>query len=88
MGIEGFTSFKIIQILKVNEYSSLEVMCKGRLLCDQREIGSPELFCLKYSEWSYTLLRKCVEMLSLSISHPQLRKTNVYKISFPASEEW
>lgn len=32
MGIEGLTSFKIIQILKVNEYSSLEIMSIGRLV--------------------------------------------------------
>lgn len=44
MGTERLTSFQIIQILKVNcnGYSSLEIICKGRLLYYQREIGSLE----------------------------------------------
>lgn len=40
MGTERPMSFKIIQILKVMSTVHLK-SCKGRLLCDQREIGSP-----------------------------------------------
>lgn len=41
MGTEGLITFKIIQILKVNEYSSLKIMSIRRVLCDQPEVGYP-----------------------------------------------